>query len=481
MEIPYTVKARPDTGLWNAKIGIWLFLASEVMLFGGLFSAYIFLRLAPEGPWPVQVLTVFWGFLNTLILILSSVTVLQAWVSLKLRKYGAYRLWMGVTILCALGFLGIKMYEYNDKFHHYGVRLHDGSVLEGHLSHEGYLVKFEDVKTISLASRPSDQGLLGITLFPNGSDGSFLDYITDGKPEFKTEAGDVIELTPAKVKQMMKEARTNRDPDGNPKPVSTVVLTAVNPLKLSIPYRKLFDNAWDEKKATFRDSTVIEGKLADDTLRIQVDKVDLRWLFPHDEKSEPKAFENAMKAEAWTILGPEWKQKFVAYHEEELKLFAEHHGTKKNPMENDDFVRKTYSLLDMHLAEHGAAGHGETKSPGEAKAHGAATPEHSAAAEGGESEHAEHPVASVPRKDIAHFSNFTPKWHNFYAIYFMLTGLHGLHVLAGALVLTYMFLFGRKLYEKDPEHMANRVEVAGLFWHFVDLVWIFLFPLLYLL
>src|SRR5436309_891106 len=44
MEIPYTVSTRPDTGLWNAKIGIWLFLASEVMLFGGLFSAYIFLR-----------------------------------------------------------------------------------------------------------------------------------------------------------------------------------------------------------------------------------------------------------------------------------------------------------------------------------------------------------------------------------------------------------------------------------------------------
>ena len=42
MEIPYTVKPRPDTGLWNAKVGIWLFLASEVMLFGGLFSGYLF-------------------------------------------------------------------------------------------------------------------------------------------------------------------------------------------------------------------------------------------------------------------------------------------------------------------------------------------------------------------------------------------------------------------------------------------------------
>ena len=44
MQIPYEVTARPDTGLYNAKLGIWLFLASEVMLFGGLFSAmgYVF-------------------------------------------------------------------------------------------------------------------------------------------------------------------------------------------------------------------------------------------------------------------------------------------------------------------------------------------------------------------------------------------------------------------------------------------------------
>ena len=53
MDIPYTVQPRPDTGLYNAKVGIWLFLASEVMLFGALFSAYILLRVgAPEGYWP---------------------------------------------------------------------------------------------------------------------------------------------------------------------------------------------------------------------------------------------------------------------------------------------------------------------------------------------------------------------------------------------------------------------------------------------
>ena len=52
MEIPYGVKERPDTGLNNAKLGIWLFLASEVMLFGGLFSAYIFLRTGVDD-WPM--------------------------------------------------------------------------------------------------------------------------------------------------------------------------------------------------------------------------------------------------------------------------------------------------------------------------------------------------------------------------------------------------------------------------------------------
>ena len=48
MEIPYTVKPRPDTGLYNAKLGIWLFLASEVMLFGALFSSYVLLRVGAE-------------------------------------------------------------------------------------------------------------------------------------------------------------------------------------------------------------------------------------------------------------------------------------------------------------------------------------------------------------------------------------------------------------------------------------------------
>src|SRR5213083_187354 len=122
MEIPYTVSTRPDTGLWNAKVGIWLFLASEVMLFGGLFSAYIFLRLdAPPGMWPHGFLNVPVGTMNTAILITSSVTVVMAWAALKMRKFNQYRIYMGITILCAATFLTVKLsYEYPQKFEHFG-------------------------------------------------------------------------------------------------------------------------------------------------------------------------------------------------------------------------------------------------------------------------------------------------------------------------------------------------------------------------
>ena len=121
MNIPYILEERPDTGLTNSKLGIWVFLASEIMLFGGLFSAYVFLRIAaPEGDFD------YWGSklsvpkatFNTLVLILSSVTMVMAWASLKLRQFDKYKMYLGITILCALAFLFVKYFEYTGKFHH---------------------------------------------------------------------------------------------------------------------------------------------------------------------------------------------------------------------------------------------------------------------------------------------------------------------------------------------------------------------------
>ena len=119
--IPYIVEERPDTGLNNSKLGVWIFLASEVMLFGGLFSAYVFLRLAaPEGDfdyWGAK-LNVPMATFNTMLLITSSVTMVMSWASLKLKQFDKYKMYLGITILCALGFLCVKYFEYTGKFHH---------------------------------------------------------------------------------------------------------------------------------------------------------------------------------------------------------------------------------------------------------------------------------------------------------------------------------------------------------------------------
>jgi cytochrome c oxidase subunit III len=119
MEIPYTVETRPDTGLTNPKLGIWLFLASEVMLFGSLFSSYVLLRSGAEH-WPVQstIVNVPLATLNTIILISSSVTMVLSWASLKMNDFAKYKLYMGLTFLAGVGFLVVKAFEYGSKIQH---------------------------------------------------------------------------------------------------------------------------------------------------------------------------------------------------------------------------------------------------------------------------------------------------------------------------------------------------------------------------
>lgn len=258
MDIPYTVQPRPDIGLYNAKLGIWLFLASEVMLFGGLFSAYILLRVgAAPGYWPHGWLNVWLGTLNTIILALSAITTLLAWVACKVGHFGKFKFFHACTLALALSFLCVKMYEYHDKWIHYEIKLNDGTFADGHM-------------------REND---------------------------------------PAK------------------------------------------------------DYVKIEGRIVNDETLL------------YDLRSQGK--------------------------------------------------------IKMEELE-------------------------------------------IPRSKIVSMQNYGP-WHNtFLAIYFTLTGLHALHIIGGSIVIGYLWGPGSKMYKKKPEQFTNRIEVSGLFWHFVDLVWIFLFPVLYL-
>ncbi|MEP6809020.1 MAG: cytochrome c oxidase subunit 3 [Chthoniobacterales bacterium] len=291
MDIPYTTSARPDTGLWNAKIGIWLFLASEVMLFGGLFSAYIFLRLdALPGYWPHGLLNVPVGTMNTAVLIASSVTVVLAWAALKMRQFTRYKLYMGITILCGVIFLFVKLYfEWPDKFHHFGAFIRPDRLDK----YEQYLGNH----------RLQERGL-------------------EPRYEITGHLHNEEALTDANVKEY----------------------------------------------------------------EVQLDQI---YANPNDPASDRPHF------------------------------------------------------LPLPRSEK---------------------------------------IAHIDKEDVERAGMFIPRHSTFFATYFTITGLHGLHVLGGVLVFTYLWLpVGANLYKRNPEHLANRVEVAGLFWHFVDLVWIFVFPLFYLL
>jgi heme/copper-type cytochrome/quinol oxidase subunit 3 len=117
MNIPYTVEERPDTGLTNGKFGIWLFLASEVMLFGALFSSYIILRNGAV-EWPTGTLNVPLGAVNTVLLISSSVTMVLSWASLKLNEFSKGRAYLIATFLLAGAFLVNKYFEYSEHLAH---------------------------------------------------------------------------------------------------------------------------------------------------------------------------------------------------------------------------------------------------------------------------------------------------------------------------------------------------------------------------
>lgn len=151
-EIKYITEPHPITGVSNAKLGIWLFLASEVMLFGALFSTYILLRVG-SNHWPHgwEELNVPLATINTVVLIASSVTMVMAWASVKLNQFGKFRMYLGLTVLLALTFLVIKFFEYRPKFDHHQVWLHDGTSMRGHLTED------DDEQDYILFTRDADK------------------------------------------------------------------------------------------------------------------------------------------------------------------------------------------------------------------------------------------------------------------------------------------------------------------------------------
>ncbi len=118
--IPYESEPRPDTGVTNTSLGMWLFLASETMLFGSLFSAYALLRTGAAS-WPDQgaTLNVSIAGANTVLLVLSTVAIVRAAAAARrtpgLESRGSFepfRRMMGLSFGLGALFLVVKAIEY---------------------------------------------------------------------------------------------------------------------------------------------------------------------------------------------------------------------------------------------------------------------------------------------------------------------------------------------------------------------------------
>ena len=141
--------AEPGAGVYSNKLGMWVFLASDVMFFTALIGSYIVLRFGMTTPWaqPGAVLNVPLTGLNTFLLICSSVSMVKAYAAIAdgkkyfLRKVpgktlqdGGLKFWMLVTIICGAAFVGVQVYEYIKLVQHgftpAGYR--EGSILAEH-------------------------------------------------------------------------------------------------------------------------------------------------------------------------------------------------------------------------------------------------------------------------------------------------------------------------------------------------------------
>jgi len=103
----------------SAKLGMWVFLLTEILLFGGLFGFYVFYRAwNPDMFYNAHVhLDRLLGGTNTVVLIISSLTIALAIRSIQLNKKKQSMYFLVATILLAAVFLVIKYFEYSHKFH----------------------------------------------------------------------------------------------------------------------------------------------------------------------------------------------------------------------------------------------------------------------------------------------------------------------------------------------------------------------------
>jgi cytochrome c oxidase subunit 3/cytochrome o ubiquinol oxidase subunit 3 len=110
------------TGLPHTKLAMWLFLASECLLFGALISTYVLYRGRGDGPYPADVFDIPYTSVSSFVLLASSLTMVLALAALQRGDVGRSRVWLLATALLGMTFVGGQVYEFT-AFHEEGLRL----------------------------------------------------------------------------------------------------------------------------------------------------------------------------------------------------------------------------------------------------------------------------------------------------------------------------------------------------------------------
>ena len=394
-----TMKQQYEAG----KLGMWLFLATEVLLFGGLFCAYAVYRgnHADLFAWGSQFLNVKLGAINTVVLIVSSVTMAIAVTAAQRGRRWPVIVALGITFLCGVTFMAIKSVEYGHKFHEnlvWGVGFYepvDGAQGSPETALAAGPIAGDPVKGRQLwgATCRSCHGLAGEGVTGQGKDirtsefiyarddAELVAFVNVGRMPFDPLNETGIQMPPKGGNPMLK------DPDLFD--IIAYLRTFMVPIE---------DDGGDTGKdtATTGDDTAPTAGLAQTPAATRdTAPPETGFWIPKSTIPPPPAGPPGVDA---------------AYV--------------------DDFVGRS----------------------GEYRA-GPADP--------GPDEN---------RPENAHV---------FFGLYFLMTGLHAVHVLAGLGLIAWLMF--RTVFGHFTSNYFTPIDLGGLYWHIVDLIWIFLFPLFYLI
>ena len=442
------LKYQPSLPIPNGKVCLWLFLSTEIMFFAALIGAYIVIRFgAPAGTWPgphdVHVVEQYGAF-NTFVLICSSVTIVFAFESAKKNKAKLARIFLFITFVLGVIFLGVKAIEYKSKFDH-GIYPQMPHSLVYDRADVYYL---QAVRTRLQDHRASLEAEI------NEKPG------TEKLKQLNSRLAVVNALTLHFIGWTERKVAQGTDPAWRQSQIEMLAFYVYPLSRNSVAgayLKKETRLVAEELAAVTQEKNAEEQTLLGLKQKVAVlteqqaalqKSVDEATKAFGDDPTEAQTADIKSRTEQLTAVTQSLTQEAAAMTKASLSFLAAENrwkqATGRSLLLNggaDSPLPPLHELVE--ITEQG----------------------HHAHVVGGLNEH-----LSWLRLPI-----HIPSGNMWASTYFLLTGFHAIHVIVGLLAFG-LILVGRRL----DKAKANLLDNIGLYWHFVDLVWIFLFPLLYL-